>query len=1177
MLMLTFTAPAHSYVYSRPPTVAQQFSSQPAPAGNLQSARGERNLQDANEVKAARKAMIERRCQQMNPPIPPNILRHMDAFKAALLISRPMDDDAWVVLEPRLVAQLPAAQQAEADHVSRKASVPKIMDRRLAEVNSKESKEIMDREWDESQRPTRDRLSAIADDFINHSWNGGKAVTYDTSTKFAADVLIHVRRAFYAGSASEHVGFGQVPTTDNVPNPNRPKLVLDHMKWVYDNKTKSLTEQFRKEIFLCHGSGCEGNTKFYGFEGVIQHFGAKHTNAFSVGNVVVAWREAEWPEDPPFHPDPLSVKHAYQSTSSAATHSAYSACYGGYTRAGTSTPHMQPHLPQASPGPYQYGGHYAGPFAPPQMTTAAMPGYEYGQSYGTPMDSYQYQNMVPLGYGTHPGNGFMTSPAMANSAIAPPPAGPSQMPGMSDTLHKPDEANHRTSLFDKQVSTVIQIAQDMWKHTSGIKDLPNSVRMYVLLQRVVSKFYFEFNHEPSLNHFIDAFSNHEIPRALKSAPGLSCKVCQDELSLQPPHEERRTYTVLNLFQHFRSHHSGSQVSTYRSRSSSISLDWKENMIELPSDRVISGLIYTPGMDDDKLHTIATVFPKLFPTPLPKIGKSDAAEVNSPARSLPQDPKEAANHRVSSGTSLERSGPPSLGSPYTGSPMPPRGTEGEYDPLRPALAQTSHADEANGRRIAYRRSPPSEYTRRYDGDARHHVGQLQYFIYKGWRADVCSHQQPMDSDRADYDRRGFSEYDPHPRPYREAGSLYGISRERRLSYRAQEGHYGPAHDEVVYTHSRQGPYEQDYYPVSRQVRYLDDEPRRLVHPHGEEDGPRGPEPVDAKSADSFLDEIMPGPSASASAIPGATGPRPVTVLPDPDDGSRYTPPPPNPREEPEPRYSGAIPHTASSVASNGQRHERHSSGGRVPTPDSHRALRRPGPYRRRDRYNELPPSRYYRYLSVAREEPYTRGASMSRSQSKRYEEQRRRIDQQEAPRAKRDSDAPRSRDQSVEQGPPDEAPHQSRRPGQEYISVQDRYQPYMSPRYHYGSYAEEPRGPPPVYVDKYGQPIDEYEVIQVPRDSRASRGSYAPQGRYVDYEPEPVQYVPVAYDHPLPRHYEAAEPAGYVYYEDRARPSPRRPAAFDQPEAAAAAVAYEAPPPGGPDIKVESVPDAVAGL
>jgi hypothetical protein len=72
----------------------------------------QRNLQEAKEAKASRKADIERRCQEMSPPIPLDVLQHMESFKAAVQISQPLNDYAWSVLQPSLLAQLPAAQQA---------------------------------------------------------------------------------------------------------------------------------------------------------------------------------------------------------------------------------------------------------------------------------------------------------------------------------------------------------------------------------------------------------------------------------------------------------------------------------------------------------------------------------------------------------------------------------------------------------------------------------------------------------------------------------------------------------------------------------------------------------------------------------------------------------------------------------------------------------------------------------------------------------------------------------------------------------------------------------------------------------------------------------------------------------------------------------------------------------
>lgn len=191
------------------------------------------------------------------------------------------------------------------------------------------------------------------------------------------------------------------------------------------------------------------------------------------------------------------------------------------------------------------------------------------------------------------------------------------------------------------------------------------------------------------------------------------------------------------------------------------------------------------------------------------------------------------------------------------------------------------------------------------------------------------------------------------------------------------------------------------------------------------------------------------------------------------------------------------------------------------------------------------------MSVAREEPYSRAASMSRSQSKRYEQQRRRIDQQETPQPGGDQEPGCSRDHSVERPIADEAAYSARQTAPEYVSVQDRLHPsYSPPRYRYSGYHEESRGPAPVYVDEYGRPVEDYEIIRVPRE----RGPYLqhPPARYMEYD-EHVRYVPASYSRAAPQHYEDRVGRTYIQRQPIARQT-----AFDTEDA------YEPPP----EIKLE---------
>ncbi|OCL11927.1 hypothetical protein AOQ84DRAFT_335103 [Glonium stellatum] len=1185
----------------KPAVTSQLPFPPPNPSAPFYPPKTERSIHDANEAKAARKADIERLCQSLVPPIPPNVLRHMESFKAAIQISQQMTDSAWGMLKPRLLAQRAVAEQTEMEHAARVASLQnKVADRRQQDVNHKE---VLDREWEESQKPIRDRLSSYADDFIAKEWET-KAIDDENSPRFAAELLLYVRRRFYADLAKD----GQDSSGTNPDNGLDPlnrapkKLILENMKWVYDNKIKPLTEN-RKEIFLCNGSGCEGNQRFYGFEGVIQHYGAKHTNSFSVGNIVVRWREAEWPEEPPFQPDPNGSRNAGHTMppGTGHGHSGHGPFpYFGYSRGATTTPHL-PLLPQASPGPYNaYGGRHNGPFQPPPPPPPnVMQGSNYDyqqpmppQPYGPtqPIDAYSsYQTMAPSVYAPAPVNpGFLMSsaiPGVLNPSMQgnvsgfsnPYGAGthtsPHQAPSgtaMVETEAQTSNTEYRTTLYEKQVRKLEQIARDVWTSTSGIKDFPNSVRIYVVMQSVISKFLLSFNHEPLLDHFIDALQSNSSLKPLKSATGLSCKAChlqyhrQSSIHSYPPRvEERRTFSVLSLFSHFKSDHLNRPGigSDYQNGQQLPHSDWKEYMIELPSERTISGLIHAPGMDDDKLHIIAKVFPTLFPTPLPRIGVVDSTGVASASRTGSKDPKESNDARRTPAISAEGSGPPSNGSPHGRSPqVVPRPGEEEYDPLRPALPRESrHPTRPVRRTSSHRRSPPSDE----HGPV---IYESRYYLT----------MDPVDDEHTGPSRRGFVELSPSSsRSIRDSGSVYEGIRERRPMILEREGFHGPGPNGLVYS-ERPGLDPQERIPYVRQVRYLDDDrPRseyRLVR--GTNVRRRSQSPSKAEiEADRFLNGLVPGedyPSkvAEQNSREEEEGKPKWATEAETEDGSRYTPPPLNMQTAADDHLDsmpqpGSLHATPGPPISNGSRYEDlRSNGHRPPTPESGGAARRPTSYRRRERHMEHMPSRYARYMSAAREEPYARGNSIARSHSRyerryeRYDEARRRLDQ-ETPQPSADPEPERnySRDHSVDQGyPEDPYYHQIRHPRREYIPV-DEHPPHSAIRYRYAGDSGD--APPPPLVDDYDE-HPTYQYVRVHREPREARAPHPnPITRYVPDRPSSqsdhlIEYVPMSYNrdtvHRGDPHYDDRQ---YVFYEER----PARPP-YD-PEGQQERIRYEA--------------------
>ncbi|KAH0545037.1 hypothetical protein FGG08_000808 [Glutinoglossum americanum] len=698
---LEFRSPSvHMGTSSVPP---QRLAASPVNAGHGHPSHGyskHLTIQEVNERKALRRLEIERRCLEFSPPLEPAVLNHVEAFQAALQISAPLTDQAWEVLKPRILVQRDAAEKREKERVLQSQLYQqKFEERRQMEAKVKEAKEVMDREWDEVQQPIRDRIGRYADEIIKDKWKGGELISKENSPNFAADVLVHVRQRFYAHIARDDVttrAAGEEPRRDHPDAPPTRKLILENMKWVFDTKIKPLTEHYRKELFLC--SGCHDNFKFYGFEGVIQHYAAKHTNALSSGAVVVHWR-AEWPEQQPFHLDPGSAKASIYTLSSPALGQSQLTIgpqnmgmpFQSYTQepvSGAYIASLPPVFPQFSPRPHghpQYPGrHQHGPYAPPQsfqgpqgfqgpptVLQGPQPGFQgpqpafqglqvfQGTSQNYQSYPHQYPGQPPQAYNVPPagppyGQPIPVPPAIGSQSYGsktgpygqplvagpqyphhyqqpnPVPGGPLQ--NMTSSIGQSSE------IYQIQLEEMAIIARETWFATSGIKDLPGSVRISVVIHHVVSNFTTKFANEPSLAMFMDGLNNHIAMKPIRSVNGLACKSCASSDGVSDDHngtfpsrprhvpfgDRKPIFTLPTLLVHFQTFHierakppivPQGGIATPR-------LDWKEDMVELPEISVISGLLRAHGMDDNKLHLLAKVFPQAFPSPLPRLGPAN---------------------------------------------------------------------------------------------------------------------------------------------------------------------------------------------------------------------------------------------------------------------------------------------------------------------------------------------------------------------------------------------------------------------------------------------------------------------------------------------------------------------------------------------------------------------------
>lgn len=578
--------PPSASLPSLPPPGTSQISSQP---------RHERTMEEVAELKASRKAEIERRAALLDPPLAADVLHHIPSFQAATHIITPLDDNAWDLLKPRLLAQRVDAEEQENEQsahtkVSQEEAVHRHLEATLA--TTKEARDLIDKDWEMVQAPLRARISHLADEIVRDKWDKGKRVSKQNCSKFAVDVLVYIREKFYAGVAKDGAAakaFGQDPTVDPPDGPFTQKLTLENMKWIFDTKIKPFTELYRKEIFYCNG--CEWNSKAFGFEGVIQHYAAKHTTALSVGSVVVHWR-AEWPRTPPFarearaanrplftpgfspftnNPASLQDGYNYPPTSGTPMHPSYPLPSGFACGAAPSVDHYHHQAPP--PPSYQFQG-AVHPYPPQtsygQQSYTAHP-TQY-QPYPAAPGPYNPPGIDPMhGYGPPPDAGYHGS-YQANAQVAytapPPPAFPQP-------------------LYQTKLDDIARNSREIWQTLANIKDLPGAVRVFVTIHHLAKRYWSTFGEKPPLSLFIDGLSNNKDMRPVRNINGLACKTCHQGLGdTASVEKDGRTFSLPQLVNHFQSEHA--QPVQHNQVQETVSVvDWVVDMVLLPNPVVMT--------------------------------------------------------------------------------------------------------------------------------------------------------------------------------------------------------------------------------------------------------------------------------------------------------------------------------------------------------------------------------------------------------------------------------------------------------------------------------------------------------------------------------------------------------------------------------------------------------------
>ncbi|KAK4560646.1 hypothetical protein LTR86_005224 [Recurvomyces mirabilis] len=625
-----------------------------------------RTQQDIELARAARRADIERRCQELQPPLPPNILHQMPCFKESMQISIPMDDAQWKVLEPRLLAQREAAELIEHKRIMDLAA----LQTRTYDVPTenlgyfKPAKEVYGTDYDRAQESLRKHLAEYADEIVGTDLQNQPVTSGDEASELVIKVLTHAKTRYDEDKAAANLPSPVSLThrrismsTEDRPY-RQPFLSLDNMKWLYENKVRGRLGHQYSEPFMCADCPNDWQSKLLGFESLIQHFGAKHTSSFGTENVVVHWQLSEWPEVPPFHTQPCKKPGEQRRK-----HKGHQAAYKAPGRTWTPSGHSDT-IPFKNAA-----AHHGG-----QLTPGSNPGH-HGLSVNT--DGVpDHPSVVPNGY-------FHGGPAHAaqQHRIGDPQRNFSHSAGASAPFFA-------GSYGEDQMSQFMSDARATWDALAGIKDMLDCVRIQTTIYTAAANYAKCFVHWPGLDMVTDALATSSKLQPLKEASGLACQLCtrlQNEgLANVEGYYARIKDVQLRNFTSLATHFKLVHVQDDRADGP----QWHRDMIEWPESAAIAKLMHSPGMDDIKLSLLAKAFPAAFPSQLPQIGQvteyaasseQDSALIKRlTGRWKPKQPKSKKKNK-----NQNANGTPQRSASLDSTPAP---TADQYDPRNPMDAE-----------------------------------------------------------------------------------------------------------------------------------------------------------------------------------------------------------------------------------------------------------------------------------------------------------------------------------------------------------------------------------------------------------------------------------------------------------------------------------------------------------
>ncbi|GAM91445.1 hypothetical protein ANO11243_094950 [Dothideomycetidae sp. 11243] len=623
---------------------------------------------------AARKEQIERRCmEEIVPPLLPNALEHISQFKDALKIPRELTEEDWLVLKPRLLQHRLAAEQ-HVDYRARNFDSTQYVNSITQRTNRRAQPGAFaggDPKNERAQKPVRKLLVDIAQQVLDERWRGGTRLSKMECPNFAADIIISTLSRFRNSTEAAQFEMGH-------------EITLETVKHLFDMRIKPFMEKLScKEMFQC--ADCEESIKWYTFDGMMQHSGAKHDYEFSVGNVVVAWQHAIWPEIPPFVAHPVRNRRIPPSYADAALPGRGTLTVRSrtpetaratptFSDAAVPTRSITPEVAQVNPA---NSDNVHGPsFLTSLLTSFRQPewqrdNHKAGVSYSDNDEEYE-----PTPVGEQSIISFSTKASSTLDQIN---------AGLGSHLSNETSSKSSKPKSLEKREEIVKLALDLLKRTGGMPQLEDSVRLFVVLGHTSTLYCAHFTEELTLGQFQDALSHHEM-KPLRKFANLACNPCVqlaagEDASPQALTNAKKSYNISQLLSHFQLAHANG-------------LSFLTGMLRLPEVTTLRSIPYMKGITQDKLGLIAStlppfVFPTGTPAAQPPLSPTVAADnghdsTDNASQPIPLAGAKHKNDKRLSGKGHWKSKRDQRRPDDDDESSMPEAGEDEYDPRRPSM-------------------------------------------------------------------------------------------------------------------------------------------------------------------------------------------------------------------------------------------------------------------------------------------------------------------------------------------------------------------------------------------------------------------------------------------------------------------------------------------------------------